>query len=100
MQVLVRKSDVTSADCACSVCGQGFRLYWETVTDEERVRLEREVRGAIHAQHVRGEDRTAHPEVPFTVPNWPGMPQFAGSAMLGGGFRRPAKTAEDLRKAS
>lgn len=99
MQVLVRKSDVTSADCACAVCGQGFRLYWERGTDGERSTLEREVRDAIHSQHMHGEGRTAHPEVPFTVPNWPGMPQFSGSFLLER-RRTPRTEGEKLQRAS
>ena len=51
MQVLVRKSDI-AADCTCSICGQGFRLYWENGTAEQQARAHIEVRDAIHAQHL------------------------------------------------
>ena len=76
MQVLVRKSDI-AADCSCSICGQEFRLYWEAGTPEQQARAQIEIRDAIHSQHVNGAARSAHPEVPFTVPNWAAIPQFA-----------------------
>lgn len=92
MQVLVRKSDI-AADCTCSICGQGFSLYWETGTAEEQARAHIEVRDAIHAQHLHSGGRSAHPEVPFTVPNWHSMPQFAVPERLGARFSlaRPAE---------
>ena len=76
MHVLVRKSDI-AADCLCSICGQGFRLYWEAGSPEQQARAQIEVRDAIHSQHVHGAARSAHPEVPFTVPNWAALPQFS-----------------------
>ena len=95
MQVLVRKSDI-AADCSCSICGQGFRLYWEAGTPEQQARAQIEVRDAIHSQHVHGAARSAHPEVPFTVPNWAAIPQFATPARPG--FRTSGQRPADLIK--
>ncbi len=101
MQVLVRKSNV-GADCACSICGQGFRLYWEQGTAEEQARAEAEVQNAIHSQHMQGPARSAHPEIPFTVPNWSGLPQFAEPVRRPSPFDAPRATAATpkLRQAS
>ncbi len=94
MQVLVRKTE-GSSDVACSICGQGFRLYWERPSEEEQKVMTANVREALHRQHTDGIERSAHPAVPFNVPSWPGMPQFSAAALLGGlsGARRvPAFT--------
>jgi hypothetical protein len=34
--------------------------------------------------HHADQALVAHPESPFTIPDWSGAPQFSGAALLGG----------------
>ncbi len=83
MQVLIRKSDVKQ-DVQCSVCGQGFRLYWErTSLEEQRATLDA-VHESLRQDHTTDTTPAAHIDTPYTVPRWEGAPQFSGAALLGG----------------
>jgi hypothetical protein len=92
MQVLLKKSD-TSRDIECTLCGQGFRAYWERSSTDERetvrTRILSELRGHHAAESV--DTASAHPDTPFNLPSWSGSPQFSGAALLGGlsGMHRP-----------
>ncbi len=91
MQVLLKRSE-SNSDIQCTVCGQGFRLYWERTSPAERETMRAIVLGELRTQHTEGADNTptVHPEAPFNMPNWSGSPQFSGAALLGGlsGIRR------------
>ena len=89
MQVLLRKSanpDDPNAkqDVRCSVCNQGFRIYWERTSDSERAAMRVIVLSELKAQHTNDLTTAAHPSALFNVPNWQGPAQFSGAAMLGG----------------
>jgi hypothetical protein len=93
MQVLVRKSE-KHQDVHCTICGQGFRLYWERSSLAEQATMRSVILAELREQHApqNGNNQTpsAHPEVPFNLPSWTGSPQFSGAALLGGlsGVRR------------
>jgi hypothetical protein len=85
MQVLLRRSNFRQ-DIHCSVCGQGFRLYWELNSTAERATMRSIVLSELRDHHSReqGGDRTAaaHPLDLFRLPTWLGSPQFSRTALL------------------
>lgn len=91
MQVLLRRSDDRS-DITCSICGLGFRLYWERSEIEEQEAMRPALQDCLREHHRSRNDKSGivHPSAPFIVPEWPGPAQFSGAAMLGGlsGIRR------------
>jgi hypothetical protein len=87
MQVLLRRSEFRQ-DIHCSVCGQGFRLYWELSSSPERATMRSIVLGELRDHHSReqGGDKTpaAHPFDLFRLPTWIGAPQFSRAERLAG----------------
>ncbi len=87
MQVLLRRSEFRQ-DIRCSVCGQGFRLYWELSSSPERATMRSIVLGELRDHHSReqGGDITAaaHPFDLFRSPTWIGSPQFSHAKRLAG----------------
>src|SRR5260370_42590763 len=77
MQVLLRRSEFRQ-DIRCSVCDQGFRLYWEQDSPSERATMRSIVIGELGDHHSReqGGDPTpgAHPFDLFQLPGWTGSP--------------------------
>jgi hypothetical protein len=99
MQVLLRKSD-DRKDVQCAVCGQGFRVYWERTSMEERATITPAILDDLRQQHATDATSAAHPSRPFNVPEWSGPPQFSGAALLGGlsGFHKVAGPELDLKR--
>ena len=93
MQVLLRRSEFRQ-DIRCSVCGQGFRLYWEQNSPSERATMRSIVLGELRDHHSReqGGDNTpaAHPFDLFRLPSWTGSPKFSRKALLAGPSRPPS----------
>jgi hypothetical protein len=93
MQVLLRRSEFRQ-DIRCSVCGQGFRLYWEQESPAERATMRSIVVGELGDHHSReqGGDMTAaaHPLDLFRLPSWTGSPRFSRKALLAGPSRPPS----------
>jgi hypothetical protein len=93
MQVLLRRSEFRQ-DIRCSICGQGFRLYWELSSPSERATMRSIVLGEVHDHHSRehGGDKTAsaHPIDLFRLPAWTGSPKFARKTLLAGPSRPPS----------
>jgi hypothetical protein len=87
MQVLLKKS-VSHQDVQCSVCAQTFRVYWERTSTAEQDSMRSIILDELRGHHSPGNGgdkaTSAHPSVPFNVPNWGGPPQFSGAALLGG----------------
>jgi hypothetical protein len=87
MQVLLKRSQ-TRHHVQCSICGQGFRIYWERTSIAEQTTMRAIILGELRDHHAteKGGDETAsaHPIVPFNLPSWSGSPQFSGAALLGG----------------
>jgi hypothetical protein len=82
MQVLCKRSD-ENVEARCSVCGQGFTLYWERQTPAERVDALQKVNTALIAHHANKADAGVHPDAGFLVPSWNGNIAFSGAAILG-----------------
>lgn len=82
MQVLC-KSSKGAVETSCSVCGQGFVLYWERQTRMEKATALREVAKTLRGHHLEDEGPSAHPERGFLVPEWNGPIAFSGAAILG-----------------
>jgi hypothetical protein len=82
MQVLV-KSTSENAQTRCNVCGEGFALYWERQTQEERDEALKEVEAVLISHHASGSGVAVHPEQGFVVPAWNGPASASGAAILG-----------------
>jgi hypothetical protein len=97
MQVLLRRSEFRQ-DINCPVCGQGFRLYWESASLPERATMRSIVLVDLRDHHSseQGGEKTpsAHPFDLFRLPNWTGSPQFTRTAMLAGPARVPSEISK------
>jgi hypothetical protein len=82
MQVLC-KSSKEQVEACCSVCGQGFALYWERQSRAERAKALREIERTLRSHHQRQAGPEAHPTRGFLVPEWTGPIAFSGAAILG-----------------
>jgi hypothetical protein len=83
MQVLCKLS-TTVNDVQCSVCGQGFVVYWERHSPEEQEEARQLVMQQLAEHHRETNEPGAHPVQSFNVPQWAGLPKFSGAALLGG----------------
>jgi hypothetical protein len=83
MQVICKSSDDSSVETCCSVCGQGFVLYWERQTKAEKTQALREVAKTLREHHRSQAGPAAHPNRGFLVPDWDGPIAFSGAAILG-----------------
>jgi hypothetical protein len=82
MQVLC-KSTNGNAEVYCSVCGQGFVMFWERQSRNERAECMHEIEKALRGHHREIEGREAHPQTGFLIPEWDGPIAFSGAAILG-----------------
>lgn len=82
MQALCKLTD-NSPDILCPVCGKGFRLYWERSSYVHQQAALPEIQQALRDHH-KENPFAQHPQVPFNVPSWSGLPQFSAAALLGG----------------
>lgn len=82
MQVLC-KSSQDAAGIRCSVCGQGFALYWERQSKAERSKAVEEIAKTLRSHHTKDAGPAAHPDRGFLVPEWNGPIAFSGAAILG-----------------
>lgn len=51
MQVLCKGTKI-EADYHCEVCGQGFALFWERATHEERAQALKEIQASMRHHHL------------------------------------------------
>lgn len=82
MQVLCKASN-TASDVRCSVCGQGFLVYWTRTAAHERAAAREEILQALRNHHVMAGDASAHPASGFNLPAWNGDTRFSAAALLG-----------------
>ena len=82
MQVLCKTSE-TAVETSCSVCGQGFVLFWERQTRMEKGEALRQIDATLRQHHYEGVGVQVHPDKGFLVPNWDGPIAFSGAAILG-----------------
>jgi hypothetical protein len=77
------KSTDTAVETRCSVCNQGFVMFWERQTKMERAEALREIEATLRHHHHVGAGPQVHPEKGFLVPAWDGPIAFSGAAILG-----------------
>jgi hypothetical protein len=82
MQVLCKSTSGTPELC-CSVCGQGFGVYWERHSKAERAIAVREIAKTLRGHHARRSSPDAHPLHGFIVSDSDGPDAFSGAAILG-----------------
>jgi hypothetical protein len=81
MQVLLKSAE-SGVETRCSVCGQGFVMFWERQSKMERGEALREIEVTLrHHHHAAGTH--VHPDKGFLVPAWDGPIAFSGAAILG-----------------
>ena len=83
MQVLCKASN-TASDIRCSICGQGFLVYFTRTSPQERDQRRSEIQLALREHHLTSNHLSAHPLEAFNLPAWSGAPQFSAAALLGG----------------
>ncbi|MDR3792122.1 MAG: hypothetical protein P4L03_01960 [Terracidiphilus sp.] len=82
MQVLC-KSTTGNAECHCTVCGQGFVMFWERQSRSERREAMHEIQEALLRHHREHPGPHPHPQSSFLVPEWNGPIAFSAAALLG-----------------
>ena len=82
MQVLC-KSTNDSAEVCCSVCGQGFVMFWDRQSSAERVAALAEIQSVLVNHHRSTITPLAHPNNGFLVPAWDGPVAYSAAALLG-----------------
>ena len=87
MQVLCKIAK-GNAETHCGICGQGFILFWDRQSRNERVAALHEIQVALrrHHQHTSSGPE-AHPTVGFPVPDW-----NSSTGLQGGVFSGTAST--------
>lgn len=82
MQVLC-KSTNGLAETHCSICGQGFVMFWERQSRADRIECMRELQKTLRHQHRNQKGAEAHPNGGFLVPEWASSNSASGAAILG-----------------
>lgn len=82
MQVVCKKTD-GNAETHCCVCGQGFVMFWDRQSRNERIAALHEIQEAFRPQHRNAAGPEAHPKDSFPVPEWSGASAFSGTAAQG-----------------
>jgi hypothetical protein len=82
MQVLLKSAE-TAVETRCSVCGQGFVMFWERTSKMEKIEALRQIDSTLRHHHHSGKIQHAHPEKGFLVPEWDGPIAYSGAAILG-----------------
>jgi hypothetical protein len=82
MQVLCKSTSGTPELC-CSVCGQGFAVYWERQSKAERAIALKQITKSLRGHHGRRSTADAHPLHGFIVTDSDGPNEFSGAAVLG-----------------
>jgi hypothetical protein len=82
MQVLCKSTNGNS-ELTCSVCGQGFAMFWDRQSRAERVEAIREIQTSLRHQHRSEKGPAAHPSGGFLVPERKSASSAAGASILG-----------------
>ena len=82
MQVLCKSTNGNS-EMHCSVCGQGFVMFWERQSRAERSEAIRDIQKTLRHQHRTQKGAEAHPNGGFLVPEWNASKSVSGAAILG-----------------
>ena len=71
MQVLCKATN-GNAETFCSICGQGFVMFWDRQSRTERAAALREIQEALRHHHRSASGPEVHPTAAFPVPDWNG----------------------------
>lgn len=82
MQVLC-KSTNGNAEMLCSVCGQGFVMFWERQSRAQRTEALHDIRKTLRHQHRGHKGKEAHPNGGFLVPEGNGSAASSGTSVPG-----------------
>jgi hypothetical protein len=82
MQVLC-KGTQGDPEMSCSICGQGFVMFWERQSRSQRAAATRAIQETLRNQHKMQKGPEAHPNGGFLVPEWKGTLAASGAAILG-----------------
>ena len=82
MQVLCKASNAAS-DVRCSVCGQGFLVYWVRTAADLRGAMRTEIAGMLRGHHDGAGGAEVHPAGEFHLPVWHGDGAFSAAALMG-----------------
>jgi len=82
MQVLC-KSTNGNAEMHCSVCGQGFVMFWERQSHSARIEAIKDIQLTLRHQHRAQKGPEAHPNGGFLVPEGKGSGTATGAAIPG-----------------
>jgi len=80
MKVFCRRTN-GNAELRCSVCGQGFVLFWERQPRTERTAMLGEIQKTMRRHHRTSPGKDAHPNGGFLAPEW-GDPNELAAAVL------------------
>jgi len=69
MQAYCHKTN-GNAELHCSICGQGFVMFWERKTAVERAVTRAEIHELLRRQHRAGAGPEVHPKNEFSIPEW------------------------------
>ncbi len=78
------KSTNGNAEFRCSVCGQGFVLFWERQPRTERIAVLGEIQETMRRHHRTSPGPEAHPQGGFLAPDWGEPNELAAAALKGG----------------
>ena len=80
MQVLCERSN-TGSDVRCTICGQGFLVYWQRTSPSERALARQKVILTLKEHHENEmSGHHAHPSERFSIPSWDTDVRFAAIA--------------------
>lgn len=82
MQVLC-KSTTGNAETHCCICGQGFIMFWDRQSRNERVAAMHEIQETLRRHHRASPGPEAHPTASFPVPDWNGSTELGSVAVAG-----------------
>ena len=86
-QVLCKRSNEAS-DVRCSICGQGFLVYWSRFSRAEQDDCRRQIQNELRNHHTHnladGGSHEVHPGDGFSVPLWAGAAPFAAASPMTG----------------
>jgi len=83
MQVLCKATN-GNAELHCCICGQGFVMFWDRQSRNERVAALQDIRETLRRHHHTVSGVEAHPNASFPVPDWNGSSEMTGAAQPGG----------------
>ena len=82
MQVLCKATN-GNAETHCCICGQGFVMFWDRQSRNERAAALREIQETLRRHHRTAPGPEAHPVTGFPFPDWSGSNEWVGVSHSG-----------------